>query len=551
DVQYLLHEGKPLDLFRQWYREKNVAGCAALGATGIYADELIGPVLMLPEDSCQEAALEQLPGLEASLNLVSIGARGYGVLSRKPRGPGRSGGNGNGSAFSYQYLENDKCSSGTGENIKKIVGRFGLNIEEADVLALSASESIPITARCSVFAKSEMTHFANQGKPTGELFKGFFESVARNTRALLARNHVDGPVYLIGGPARIRSIKESFEALLGQEVIYPPHFLSFEAVGASVLAAERAVSALLGALPEDPDDLIQTRERRFTVLEPASRWKEKVTLMTEAEPEPEAMGQPAILGLDLGSTGAKAVLTSVETGLPVLDIFDRTKGNPVDAARRLVKAILARCTPDIRAIGITGSGREAVATLLRTVFPDTERIVVLNEIVAHARAAISCDPDNGEDLSVIEIGGQDAKYMRIQGGRIVESDMNKACSAGTGSFLEEQALSYDITEIPEFIRLATEAKRPPDLGSMCTVYVADAGAQALKDGFDLSDIFAGFQYSVVHTYLNRVMGQRTLGKKIFFQGKPASNPSLAWTLAAVTGREVVVPPNPGAMGAWG
>ncbi len=551
DAQYLLHEGRPLDLFRKWYREKDVAGCAALGATGIYADELTDPVLILPEDSCQEAALELQPGLEPSLNLVSIGARGYGVLSRRPRNPDRSGGNGNGAPYLYQYLENDKCSSGTGENIRKIAGRFGVGIEEADALAQSASESIPITARCSVFAKSEMTHFANQGKPTGELFKGFFESVARNTGALLARNHVDGPVYLIGGPARIRSIKDALEALLGQEVRYAPDFLCFEAVGAAALAAEQLASTSRGPLPDDPDAIIQARERRFTVLQPASRWKEKVTLMPEAEPEPEAMRRPSILGLDLGSTGAKAVLTSLETGRPVLDVYDRTRGNPVDAARRLVKEILARGAPDIRAIGVTGSGREAVATLLRTVFPETGHVVVLNEIVAHARAAILCDPEGGEDLSVIEIGGQDAKYIRIQGGKIVESDLNKACSAGTGSFLEEQALFYDITEIPEFIRMATEAKRAPDLGSMCTVYVADAGAQALKDGFDLSDIFAGFQYSVIHNYLNRVMGQRTLGRKIFFQGKPASNPSLAWTLAAVTGREIVVPPNPGAMGAWG
>lgn len=548
DVQYMLHEGKPLDHFRRWYRENDVAGCAALGATGVYADELIGPAMLLPEDSCQEAALELQEGLGDSLNLVSIGARGYGILSRKPRGPGH---NGNGSAFLYHYLENDKCSSGTGENIKKIAGRFGLSIEEADALAQSATQSIPITARCSVFAKSEMTHFANQGKPTGELFKGFFESIARNTGALLARNHVEGPVYLIGGPARIRSIKDSFEALLGHEVLFPPHFLSFEAIGASAIAAEQIRAASLAPLPENPDALIQTGKRRFTVLAPASRWKEKVTLMPEVEPEPEAINQPVILGLDLGSTGAKAVLTSVETGRAVLDVYDRTRGNPVDAARRLVKEILTRGTPDIRAIGITGSGREAVATLLRTVFPETDRIVVLNEIVAHARAAILCDPDKGNDLSIIEIGGQDAKYTRIQGGRIVESDMNKACSAGTGSFLEEQALFYDITEIPEFIRLATDAKRPPDLGSMCTVYVADAGAQALKDGFELSDIFAGFQYSVVHNYLNRVMGQRTLAPKIFFQGKPASNPSLAWTMAAVTDREIIVPPNPGALGAWG
>jgi hypothetical protein len=168
DVQYLLHEGKPLELFREWYREKDVASCAALGATGIYADELTDPVLTLPEDSCQEAALELQSGLEDSLNLVSIGARGYGILSRKPGGSERPGRNGGAPSFTYQYLENDKCSSGTGENIKKIAGRFGLSIEEADALAQSAPDGIPITARCSVFAKSEMTHFANQGKPTGE-----------------------------------------------------------------------------------------------------------------------------------------------------------------------------------------------------------------------------------------------------------------------------------------------------------------------------------------------------------------------------------------------
>ncbi|MFQ5456972.1 MAG: BadF/BadG/BcrA/BcrD ATPase family protein, partial [Myxococcota bacterium] len=552
DVSYQLHEGKPLALFRDWYRENDVAGCAALGATGVYADELSDPALILPEDSCQEAALELQPDLGDALNLVSIGARGYGVLSRKPRGAGENG-NGSGPAFLYQYLENDKCSSGTGENIRKITGRFGLSIEEADALAQSAAESIPITARCSVFAKSEMTHFANQGKPTGGLFRGFFESVARNTGALLARNHADGPVYLIGGSARIQSIKTALERMLGSAVHYPPHYLSFEAIGASAIAADQIKAGARGALPKDPGALIHGRERRFTVLAPASRWKDKVTCMPAPAlaQAPEEMSRPAILGLDLGSTGAKAVLTSLESGEQILDVYDQTRGNPVDAARRLVKEILSRCTPDIRAIGVTGSGREAVATLLRAVFPDSDHIVVLNEIVAHARAAIRCDPDGGNDLSVIEIGGQDAKYARIQGGRIVESDMNKACSAGTGSFLEEQALFYDITEIPEFVRLATEAERPPDLGSMCTVYVADAGAQALKDGFELADIFAGFQYSVIHNYLNRVMDQRTLGSKIFFQGKPASNPSLAWTLGAVTDREIVVPPNPGAMGAWG
>ena len=91
----------------------------------------------------------------------------------------------------------------------------------------------------------------------------------------------------------------------------------------------------------------------------------------------------------------------------------------------------------------------------------------------------------------------------------------------------------------------------PDLGQMCTVFVADAAAEAHNEGFSIEDLFGGFQYSVIHNYINRVMGGRTFGERIFFQGKPASGPSLAWTLAAVTGRDVIVPHNPGAMGAWG
>ena len=549
DVQRINHDGKPFEVFQQWYTENQIGSCAALGATGVYADELTEPILILPEDSCQEAALDIQTELEDTLNLVSVGARGYSVLTRRPLENSASM---NGHRFQYQYLENDKCSSGTGENIQKMAGRFGMKLEEADQIALNAKGNIPITARCSVFAKSEMTHFANQGKPADDLFNGFFSSVARNTRALVARNEVKGPVYLIGGSSQIQSFKNAFEAFMGQEVRLPEHNLVFEAVGAAVITAEQIKKTAVPPLPSDASQVIQIRKKRYGVLEPAYLWKDQVTILDETAASTDWDKQPAVLGLDLGSTGAKAVISAIDSGQQLLDVYDKTRGNPVDACRRLITTILEKGSPDIRAIGVTGSGREAVATLLRAVFPElVDQIIVLNEIVAHATAAISQDPEKGKDLSVIEIGGQDAKFVHISGGRIVESDMNKACSAGTGSFLEEQAHFYDIDDIEKFIELATCAKNPPDLGQMCTVFVAEAGAEAIKEGFELGDIFAGFQYSVIHNYLNRVMGQRTLGKRIFFQGKPASNPSLAWTLAAVSQREIVVPPNPGAMGAWG
>lgn len=548
DMNVICHEGRVFELFESWYKEKKVAECRVLAATGLYAEQLNEPVLVLPEDTCREALLDANSSDPDSMNLVSLGARGYSVLARSRV---ESKNHGRKSNVIYRFSENDKCSSGTGENIQKIVKRFGLELEKADEIAQSAVGSIPITARCSVFAKSEMTHYANQGKAVPDLLNGYFRSIAGNALSLLSKNRSDGPVYLIGGCTRIGMFVQAFRDALGEDVLIPDDAMGFDVRGAVQVAVERAESGLSMTLPENPASLIRQGGKKFRVFEPAVVHQDKVTIMPDHAEESGWANKPSVLGLDLGSTGAKAMLTDLDTGIPLLSVYDTTRGNPVDAARRLVMSILEKGKPDVKAICLTGSGREAAAVLARVVFPALNNVFVENEIVAHATAAVHCDPAGGEDLSVIEIGGQDAKYIRISGGRIIESDMNKACSAGTGSFLEEQAMVYDVSEIGNFISMAMSAKRPPDLGQMCTVFIAESGAEALKEGFELSDVFAGFQYSVIQNYLNRVMGQRRLGKTLFFQGKPASNPSLAWTLASVTGRTIVVPPDPGAMGAWG
>lgn len=541
EASYVLpHAGDPLPVFAAWYREHRGQEFAALGATGLYGSELVAPALSgLPEDACLEAALELCPELAGPVNLAIVGARGYSALSRDERGQVR-------------HVENDKCSAGTGETIVKNAGRFGLDIAAADALALAAGGSIPITARCSVFAKSELTHFANQGKPRDQLLHGYLDSIARHVAALLSRIRVPGPVYLIGGGSRLNTLRTCLSRQLETEVRVPEQALVLEAMGAAAIAARQALAAPLPALPEDPAALIVTKHTAFSVMQAAAGARGRVTCLPRQDAPLEARTQPSVLGLDLGSTGSKAMLTSIASGQPVLDLYDRTRGNPVEAAQRLVRQLMQEADADVRAIGVTGSGREAVATVLRAAYPQlAERICVVNEIVAHATAAIRCDEQHGRSLSVVEIGGQDAKFIQISGGQVVESNMNKACSAGTGSFLEEQAVFYGVDDIARFGELASTASRPPDLGQMCTVFVAEAATQAQAAGFALPDLFAGFQYSVIHNYLHRVMGQRSFGERIFFQGKPASGQSLAWTLAAVTGREVIVPPNPGAMGAWG
>ncbi len=534
------HEGSPLEVFAGWYRDQEIGGFAALGVTGLFADEITAPALSgLPEDACLEAALALAPELVGPVNLLSVGARGYAVLVRDAQGR-------------VQYVENDKCSSGTGETMVKTAARFGMSLEQADRLAAGVTESIAITARCSVFAKSEMTHFGNQGEPADKLFRGYFDSIARYVAALLGRVRVDGPIFLIGGGGRVTTLRQCLAAHLEADVGVLERGLLLEGLGALAMAGEHARSGQARALPRDASSLIRPKARRVRALEPAKNHAHRVTRLSAPPVDADAASGPTVLGLDLGSTGSKAVLTSIETGEIVLDLYDRTRGNPVEAAQRLVRTLCETTRPDVRAVGVTGSGREAVATVLRAAFANApERVVVQNEIVAHATAAIRADDRGGKSLSIVEIGGQDAKFVQIADGQIVESDMNKACSAGTGSFLEEQAVFYGVHDIAEFTRLASSSLAPPELGQMCTVFVAETAAEAHAEGYSVADLFAGFQYSVIHNYLNRVMGQRAFGERVFFQGKPASGESLAWTLAAVSGREVVVPPNPGAMGAWG
>ena len=234
------------------------------------------------------------------------------------------------------------------------------------------------------------------------------------------------------------------------------------------------------------------------------------------------------------------------------DVYRRTDGNPVEAAAALVAELREMSDAPVVAIGITGSGRDAAATVVRAAFPDIGgRLCVQNEIVAHATAAVRYDPGGGRSLSIVEIGGQDAKFINVRNGRVVDSDMNRVCSAGTGSFLEEQAEAFGVRDIAGFGELAARSARPPDLGRTCTVFVGDVAAEALNQGFSREDVFAGLQFSVMRNYCSRVMGQRRFLDSVMFQGKPASSASLARTLAAVTERTVSVPPNPGAMGAIG
>ena len=106
--------------------------------------------------------------------------------------------------------------------------------------------------------------------------------------------------------------------------------------------------------------------------------------------------------------------------------------------------------------------------------------VVRNEITAQAAAAAAIDPSVD---TIFEIGGQDSKYISLRDGAVVDFEMNKACAAGTGSFLEEQAERLGISIKREFEDRAFRTASPCSLGERCTVFMESDLVHSLSPRF--------------------------------------------------------------------
>ena len=250
------------------------------------------------------------------------------------------------------------------------------------------------------------------------------------------------------------------------------------------------------------------------------------------------------LGIDAGSTTIKAVVLD-EAGNIAWEHYAGNEGDPVTAAVEILRRIHLEMPDHVRIVRscVTGYGESIVKAALHI----DEGVV---ETMAHYRAAARLNP---EVTSVIDIGGQDMKYLRIRGGAIDSISVNEACSAGCGSFLQTFAQSMGQT-VQEFAEEALRAERPVDLGSRCTVFMNSSVKQAQKESATPGEISAGLSYSVVRNALYKVIKLRDadqLGDYVSVQGGTFLNDAVLRAFELLTGREVVRPDVAGLMGCLG
>lgn len=218
------------------------------------------------------------------------------------------------------------------------------------------------------------------------------------------------------------------------------------------------------------------------------------------------------LGVDIGSISTKGVVIDEDNNV-LASCYLMTKGNPIDAVKRLLKE-LEKQSENIQIVGVgtTGSARKLVGTMLNA-------SIVKNEITAHAIGTLSRYPDI---RTILEIGGQDSKIILIDDGIVVDYAMNTLCAAGTGSFLSSQAKRLDIP-VEEFGPLALTSHQPTPIAARCTVFAESDLVHKAQMGHKKKDIVAGLCRSVAFNYLNNVGKGKRILEPIIFQGGVSKN----------------------------
>ena len=167
------------------------------------------------------------------------------------------------------------------------------------------------------------------------------------------------------------------------------------------------------------------------------------------------------LGIDAGSTTTKLVVIS-EDGTLLYSLYGSNEGNPLQSVINMLKNYMRKNL-------LKQLFASVVLPVMEKKLIQTALNVDLNEIetIAHYTAAKEFMPNV---TSIVDIGGQDMKYIKMKNGAIDNIMLNEACSSGCGSFIETFAKSLGLS-IQDFVQSALEARRPVDLGSRCTVFM--------------------------------------------------------------------------------
>jgi predicted CoA-substrate-specific enzyme activase len=547
---YRRHYGQPVKVTFELLEEilhrhvgKEVATFAGTGTAGRFICKLMD-AKFINELSCQAAAVRCM--VPQARTIIEMGGQDSKLIFLTADQKDISG--------IEDFAMNTACAAGTGSFLDQQASRLGINIEnEFGALAVKSQTPPRVAGRCSVFAKSDMIHLQQKATPVFDVLAGLCFGLARNLRSNLGRGkEFTKPVVFCGGVAFntgvCRALQEVLEAQEPGQFIVPEMHAITGAIGAALISqrdwdSKSCAEINLHHLREYLKSQQTIGHRLSKLKKPTDGYPDMRTAADEIFSKlPAGQKIPAYLGIDVGSISTNVVVIDPQCRV-LAKSYLMTAGRPLEAVRKGLVEVgqLLADKVEIQGVATTGSGRYLTGDFVGA---DT----VVNEITAQATAAAFIDPTVD---TIFEIGGQDSKYISLENGVVVDFEMNHACAAGTGSFLEEQAERLGIDIKTQFSNMALGAESPIRLGERCTVFMESDLVNYQQQGAQTEELVAGLCYSIVTNYLNRVVGHRKVGKRIFFQGGTAFNKGVVAAFEAVTGRRITVPPHHEVTGAIG
>ena len=434
---------------------------------------------------------------------------------------------------------NTSCAAGTGSFLDQQARRLNLlgGSQELSQKALLNSKKIPdIATRCAVFAKTDLIHAQQEGYSIEQICDGLCYGLAKNiSNTLFKYKHARKKIVFCGGVSQNISVKNHLEKITGYDFVIDSKSIFYGATGAALcliddMAINKSKNIKMDYLsikdffiPAQKEILLSYPglEIKLSKYPDFNCFSSYVLEDVEADIYQNPSGISTIqgyLGLDVGSTSTKSILIN-QDGIPIAGFYTKTASRPVIAIQKIFKAHdqffkTYGIKIKINGCGTTGSGRRISGKIIGSdIEPD--------EITAHATAAVNLNRDVD---TIIEIGGQDAKFTLLKDGMVTTSVMNTVCAAGTGSFIEEQALKLDCP-LPEYSD-RTEGVSSPVASDRCTVFMERDINYYFAQGFGKNEILASVLHSVRDNYLTKVASIGKIGNCILFQGATAKNKAL-------------------------
>ena len=528
---YKRHQGEALSTLQSALSEIDKNAVKGIALTGSGTERLdIGGVHVDPIVAGAEGVKKALPDVR---NIIYIGGGSFSLTQLDENGK-----------YTRSSI-NSACASGTGAFLDQQATRLQIPPTDLAQKAMNYKGHAPgVATRCAVFAKSDMIHLQQEGFSVEAIAAGLCAGLGSSTvDGLLGGRSIEGKTTIIGGVAKNTVVVNAVKDKLGTEVVVPDNPELISALGAANIAIKYNGEGGVNFSKLRPEDdykkqsylrpALELKLSDYPDFKTAEHWvNEDNSEIAIVKP---SSGEITVsLGIDIGSTSTKATVLDNDNNV-IGWIYRKTAGDPIKAVQLLFKAFKdmqrqGGFTLDVKGVGTTGSGRKMIGELIGA-------DLATNEITAHATAASFIDPNVD---TILELGGQDAKFTQLQNGMVYNSIMNYVCAAGTGSFIEEQAHKLDIP-LAEYADKVMGLECPKT-SDRCTVYMERDLDILLARGWSKEQVAAAVLHSVRDNYLNKVVGGLHIGDHIYFQGATARNKGLIAAFEVELGKPIQVSP---------